>query len=191
MKTLEQLSLLEHADLLGRYRYVELRLFGLCGRRCVELEGAARRWCSGAARAHAWRARCLEELAPISIGLPDVASITLPAGPAQQVALERLEAAEAAVFLAALVDTWYPAMAGAYRERLVRCHRAADAPLHRVLQRVVGDLGVVRSEGAEVTGEIDLGTFGQDLESLLSDAGGPFGPLTRSDVSMGGAQSLP
>lgn len=191
MKPGEQLSLLEHADLLGRYRYLELRLFGLCGKRCVELEGAARRWCSGAARAHAWRARCLEELAPISVGLPDVASGTVPAGPAQQAALEQLEAAEPAAFLSALVNPWYPAMERAYQERLARCHRAADAPLRRVLQRVVADLDAVRSEGVELAGGAEVGTFGHGIETLLSDAGGPFGPLTRSDTSGAGAQPLP
>ncbi|MDA8297850.1 MAG: hypothetical protein M0004_14935 [Actinomycetota bacterium] len=191
MKPGEQLSLLEHADLLGRYRYLELRLFELCGKRCVELEGSARRWASGAARAHAWRARCLEELAPISVGLPDVSSTTAPAGPAQQTALERLEAAEPAVFLSALVNPWYLAMERAYRERLARCHRAADAPLRRVLQRVLADLGAVRDEGLELARSVEVGTFGHDLESLFAESGGPFGPLTRSDASRVGAQPLP
>ncbi|MDA8287817.1 MAG: hypothetical protein M0014_05050 [Actinomycetota bacterium] len=186
-----QLSLLEHADLLGRYRYFELSLFGLCGERCLELEGAARRWCSAAARAHAWRAQCFEALAPVSVGLPNAASSTAPAGPAQLAALEHLAGAQPAMFLSGLVNACYPAMAHAYGERLVSCHPASDAPLRRVLQRVIADLNAVRTEGAELAGGDEVDTFGHRLATHFAESGGPFGPLTRNDAPSVTAQALP
>ena len=183
------LSLLDSADHLGRCRYVELACFELLGRSAASPRHRdAATYLSGASLAHAWRGGLLEELLPVSAGLPDAAACTSSPGPALDGALALLEGAEdGAVLTAALTGALYPVMAAGYRERLARCAPAPDAALARALGRVLADLDAVASDWTRLLATLGraAGVAGGSalalrLEVALGGAGGVFGPLGRA-----------
>ena len=131
----EPLSLAESADLLGRYRFVELECFAQLGERAARCERPeVARYLSGAARAHAWRAGLLEALLPVSVGLPAAAELTVSPHPALGSALQELVAAEDDSLVEGLLTVLYPAMLAAYRAHLERCSPFSDPPVRRTLR---------------------------------------------------------
>lgn len=174
------LTLHESADLLGRYRYVELAAFSVLGRRatsCAVPDAAT--YLSGASLAHAWRARLVEERLPVSAGLPGVAECTRSPSTQLDGALELLVDAGDAEVIDGLLGALYPAMAAAYLERLSIVSSASDPPIARLLGRLLADLDALRRDGAESAALLPVPAPGtrRGLGELLGAGGGPFGPL--------------
>ncbi len=173
------LTLRESVDLLGRYRYVELALFRALGERSVAVaHPATARYLSAASGAHGWRARTIESLLPVSVGLPGTEECTRSPSAHLDAAVSLLVAPgpDAAV-LGALVEVLYPAMLDAYRERLGVASPAADGPLTRALERCIGDLVTVLEEGRSLRGAEGSTALSAEVAALLDRSGGPFGPL--------------
>jgi hypothetical protein len=178
------LTLLESADLLGRYRYVELEAFALLGARASSTsEPAVAGFLAGASLAHGWRAGLIEERLPVSVGLPGAAACTRAPSPEVDAALAAIVAAgDDAEVLDGLLGGLYPAMGAGYAERLAVASPAPDPPVQRLLGRVLADLDAVRRDGAEIAGMLPWPTAGRRraVEELLGRGGGAFGPLARA-----------
>lgn len=172
------LTLLELADLLGRYRFVELGLFSIIGE-AVVVDHDARRSVlfSQASHAHGYRAALIEQRLPVSVGLPGVVESTRPPSDGHVEMLEELRALRSEVLIGHLARVWYPAMADAYAAHLNRCGEASDGPIRRMLGRVICDLqasiSLVRTIDDETICTIDEA----GLRSGLAGVGGPFGTL--------------
>ncbi len=175
------LSLLESADFLGRCRYVELQAFSLLGRRAAGCgDPAVAGYAAGASLAHGWRARQLEELLPVSTGLPRAAELTRSPCASTDEALELAAGGgEDAELLDAFLGAIYPSMAAGYAGRLAAASPAADPPVVRALQRVLADLDGVRREGALVAGGLPAPSprRRRAVEEALGRSGGVFGPI--------------
>lgn len=169
------------ADLLGRERYVELGCFRALGERALHAgDASVMVVLSAAARSHAWRAKQLEELLPVSLGLPGADESTRSPGEAidAAIALIATESDDAEV-ARALSRVLYPAMLASFREHLVSGEDAADRPASAVLGRVISDLEARLDDLSDV---VDVGEgllFGTSarLADLLEGALGPFGAL--------------
>lgn len=170
-------SLLETADLLGRYRYVELECFAILGARAsVAEDEVATVDLAGAARAHAWRAVELEGRLPVSVGLPGVLEATRSPGPDLDDALGALaDESDDAALLGALVGVLYPAMATAYDSHLATLHELSDPPVERALRRVASDLAATQA-ALDRWRAVPEAALGDVVRSRISAAGGPFGP---------------
>jgi hypothetical protein len=175
------LTLLESADFTGRCRYVELALFAALGgivTRC-ELPTTAN-FLAGAARAHGFRARLLEEQLPVSLGLPGIEESTRSPQQGFDAAVTALVApGPDGALRAALLEVVYPAMLAGYEDRLAHAAVAADAPLLRTLRRVVGDLDATRREGLLLGDEVG-DDRSNEVAARLKEAGGAFGPIRRA-----------
>jgi len=164
------LNLHDSAVQLGGLRAIELASFERLGARAVrDGDDAEARWCASASLAHAWRAGLLEDLLPVSAGLPSADDLTvLPAGPLAE-ALDRalpavppgaddtadrvLQAGGSqpdggCALVADLVEGLYPALSAVYEHRIATAGAAADGPLVRTLTRVSSDLREVTARGA-------------------------------------------
>ena len=167
------------ADLIGKERYVELACFKGLGERSLQVrEADVVLFLASAAQSHAWRARQLEELLPVSLGLPGVDEATTSPGPITDDAIA-LACADGSgeEILQAIGRVLYPQMLSAYRAHLVTCSPAAELPTVLVLQRVIADLECRLDDLHEVL-EIDEGLLpsrASALSSLLERVGGPFG----------------
>ncbi len=174
------LTLLESADLLGRYRYVELSLFSALGRRALSCEPQLAVYLSGASLAHSWRAGEVESRLPVSVGLPGVVALTRSPAPEIDEAVEVLvgEGAGSDV-LDALLGAFYPAMESAYEERAAAASPVADAPVLRLLARLRADLAALRREGSLVSSRLGAPgpTRREEVDALLAVPGGAFGAL--------------
>jgi len=172
------LSLAESADLLGRYRYVELALFHALGARATSAaEPAVVLYLAGAARAHAWRARIIEERLPVSLGLPGTEASTRSPGASLDAAVALLVApAPDGELVHALVDVLYPAMTASYTAHLGLARPVSDAPVVRALGRVLVDLDVIRREGLPLVPGAPDGALAAEVRSRIEVLGGPFGP---------------
>ena len=173
------LSLTESADLLGRYRYAELSLFHALGRRATTaIDPAAVTYLAGAARAHAWRARLVEERLPVSLGLPGTEASTRSPGAPFDEMVELLGApGPDEALLSSVVLVLYPAMTASYQAHLAVTRPAPDPPVARMLGRVLGDLDVVRREGETLLAKRTDSSQAEHVKGLLSRLGGPFGAL--------------
>jgi hypothetical protein len=171
----------ETADLVGRERYAELSFFSVLGERASAAEvPSVMVVLAGAAQGHAWRAKVLEELLPVSLGLPGVEDATRSPGPEFEEAAARLTREGADVALAeALAKVLYPAMLSAYRAHLVSCSEIADPPVMLALRRVIADLESQSDELYAVVGADDGPSRGSaaDVQRLLERLGGPFGQI--------------
>jgi hypothetical protein len=129
------LQLVEQAAVAGGLRYVELALFARLGRAAPELGAAALTvWASSASMRAAWRAEALEELLPVSVGLPTGEACTVPPGPMTAALVNEAETA------AGWAADVYEVLLAAYGIRLSNLSAAADPPFERVLTRLVADL---------------------------------------------------
>ncbi|MCU1493911.1 MAG: hypothetical protein JWO62_1675 [Acidimicrobiaceae bacterium] len=174
------LTLLESADLLGRYRYVELAAFVALGKRAAHCsEPTAAAYLAGASLAHGWRAHLVEERLPVSVGLPTAADCTRSPSPELDSALVALTGGEDVEVLDGLLGALYPAMAAGYVERIAAASAAADPPIVRLLGRLLADLDAVRREGAGVAAllAVPTGATRHAVEELLGRGAGPFGTL--------------
>jgi hypothetical protein len=171
-------TLLESADLTGRARYVELALFAALGAQVTRAEDpAVAVYLAGAARAHGFRARLLEELLPVSLGLPGVEESTRSPHPALDGAVAALIAdGPDRALVATLVGLVYPLMLAAYDARREAAAPAADAPLLRTFRRLRDDLEATRHEGIGLADEV-ADARAEEVGRLLKEAGGPFGVL--------------
>jgi hypothetical protein len=174
-------TIAETADLVGRERYTEITLFGALGARaCAAVAPGVMVVLAGAAQGHAWRAKVLEELLPVSLGLPGVDEATRSAGPEFDEAVARLTSEGDDVTLAeAVAKVLYPAMLGAYRAHLIGCSEIADPPVMLALRRVIADLESQSDELYAVVGADDgpLRGGAADVQRLLDSLGGPFGQI--------------
>lgn len=175
------LTLLESADLLGRYRYVELAAFAALGERARSCSDPALAcYLAGASLAHGWRARQVEERMPVSVGLLDVAACTRSPSPEVDEALALLAGpGDDADVLDGLLGALYPAMDEGYALRAVAASPACDPPVVRLIGRLRCDLDAVRREGLAIAGRSGPARPGRrtDVGALLARAGGAFGPL--------------
>jgi hypothetical protein len=174
-------TIFETADLVGRERYAELSLFGALGQRlsAASVPGVTV-VLDSAAQGHAWRAKVLEELLPVSLGLPGVDEATRSAGREFDEAVARLTSETDDVTLAeAVAKVFYPAMLGAYRAHLIGCSEIADPPVMLALRRVIADLEAQSDELYAVVGADDGPPRGgaADIQRLLDSLGGPFGRI--------------
>lgn len=166
------MNILESAKTIGALRAVELACFERLGERAPLLSPpSCARWAAAASLAHAWRASQLEELLPVSVGLPSLDEVTvLPDGPLgaeldltlpalgdavrlagdarpSESAGEAAEAGDARAFVAELSSRLYGQLLAEYSRRLEVSSPASDGAVLRTLGRVVADLEVVRAEG--------------------------------------------
>jgi hypothetical protein len=173
-------SLLETADFIGRTRHVELACFSVLGRRAISsTETSVAIFLAGSARAHAWRAVQLEELLPVSLGLPGVEAATRSPGQAIDDAIAALEhEPNDASVVDALGAVLYPAMLVEYRSRIASAHLAADRPLVRTLRRATGDLEAVADELYELRPDLNAtAPLAASLAETLSSSGGILGSV--------------
>jgi len=174
------LTLLESADLLGRWRYVELAAFAQLGRRASECATPAlSAYLAGASRAHGWRAVLVEELLPVSAGLPGPESWTQAPSREIDEAFVAVVGGDDAEVLDALLGAVYPSMAAGYAERLAVVSRAADPPVVRAVGRLLADLDTIRRDGALLAGDLPPASSARRrrIEELVSRGGGVFGPI--------------
>jgi hypothetical protein len=137
------------AGVIGGLREVELALFGWLGRSapsCSSPEEVV--WASAASLRAAWRARELETLLPVSVGLVPDAAVSCLSSAATGSLTSLMSTVEeraggsggADESLPETAAALYEVLAGVYDFRLDRLSRAADGPLERVLCRVATDL---------------------------------------------------
>jgi hypothetical protein len=174
-------TIVETADLVGRERYAELALFRALGERTLRAsEAAVMVVLSGAAEGHAWRAKVLEELLPVSLGLPGVEQATHSPGPEFDAGVARLTGEANDVSLAeALAGIFYPAMLAADRAHLVSCSAISEAPVVLALRRVIADLEAQSDELYALVGSDEGPPRGSAaaVAELLDSLGGPFGRI--------------
>jgi hypothetical protein len=169
------------ADLVGRERYAELTLFGALGNRVLRsTEPGVMVVLAGAAQGHAWRAKVLEELLPVSLGLAGVDAATRTPGAEFDGIIERLSSEpDDAILAEAVAKVVYPAMLAAYRAHLTGCSEISDPPVMLALRRVIADLESQSDELFAVVGADEgppRGSAAEVLE-LLDRLGGPFGQI--------------
>ena len=162
------MNLHESSRRLGSLRAVELACFRALGGRAPGLEPpSCARWAASASRAHAWRASILEELLPVSPGLPGLDELTaLPGGLlGEELARclpDRVETGAAPApgagglgrppddgrrLLGDLCGGLYPHLMAEYVRHLEKCTLAADGAVVRTIGRAVADLETIRAEG--------------------------------------------
>jgi hypothetical protein len=184
------LTLLESADLVGRYRYVELLAYRVLGERAsccsdprilVFLESSS--------AAHGFRAGLFEARLPVSVGLPAAVECTHSPHPSVDRVFSLLvdnddDGAVAAVLLGEV----YPTMAAAFRRHLLAASPYSDPPIVRALDRALADLLSTCASGEQLG--LSLGGFPAEhalsIRAELDRAGGPYGPLRQTDPSSGG-----
>ncbi|HUY07241.1 MAG TPA: hypothetical protein VMU99_08285 [Acidimicrobiales bacterium] len=166
----------ELADLLGRYRFVELTLFGITGRGVASSGDASLAvQLSAASHAHAYRAELIERRLLVSDGLNDASRSTRTPSEEHEILFEaigKLDGEELGVMLA---FAWYPAMLAAYTERLETCDRASEGPIRLMLSRLVFDLGTTVKN---LSDPCDPSRFASGIlatQGRIVDVGGPFG----------------
>ena len=174
-------SILDSAQLIGHERYVEISCFRALGVRALGAsDPSVLVALAAAARGHAWRARELEDLLPVSLGLPDVDGSTRPPGEKMDDAISLLAAEpDDAEVARALARVLYPAMLASYRAHLVSGSDAADRHLSTVLRRVISDLEARVDDLSDVVA-LDDGPFVGTcslLAELVENSSGPFGSL--------------
>jgi hypothetical protein len=174
-------TITQAADLVGRERYAELTLFGALGDRVLRSTNpVVMVVLSGAAQGHAWRAKVLEELLPVSLGLPGVEEATKSPGAELDSAVARLTGEADDVRLAeALAKVLYPAMLAAYRAHLIGCSEISEPPARLALGRVIADLESQADEFYALVGADEGPPRGSaaDVLDLLDRLGGPFGRI--------------
>lgn len=175
--------MLESADLLGRYRYVELAAFAAIGARVTSSTAPdVARYLAAASLAHGWRARTIEARLPVSIGLPGTDALTRSPSPQIDAVLALVvEPGPDPAVVDGLVRGLYPAMAAAYRERISVGSPVADGPVVRALARIVADLDTVTAEGLALLGNRKGDGRTERVFGALRESGGPFGPLVEAD----------
>ena len=170
------LALIEQAELLGRYRYVELSCFARLGARALAVEEASLcSYLSGASAAHGYRARLLEEHLPFSVGLPGPAELTRSPGAAFDHALSALIEAGDDELVSGLVQVLYVSMAASYRVHRQSGSVYGDPALSRSLGRVLFDLEQVIEAGSAFCARKALPRPAAALEKALIGLGGAFG----------------
>ena len=174
------LTLIEVADLTGRYRYVELALFSRLGASASACERADLAvYLSGASLAHAWRAALAESVLPISADLAERDWTRTPGGAFDE-ALDVLCAPGDDELFDATVGVVYPAMAAAYESHLRIASEVSDGPLRRVLRRAIADLNAVISEAAPLGPARGDSGRARQVAELFGSIPGPFGELAVS-----------
>lgn len=178
------LALIEQAELLGRYRYVELSCFAHLGERALAVKDALLcSYLSGASAAHGYRAAQLEEHLPVSVGLPGPAELTRSPGAAFDQALSALTEAGDDELASGLVRVLYVSMAASYRAHRQSSSSYGDPALSRSLGRVLFDLEQVIEAGSSFCSEKALPGPAIVLEKALIGLGGAFGQRRAGGVS--------
>ena len=170
------LAIDELAEVLGRYRFIELALFTVSGRAAhKDGDPALCRVLSEASHAHAYRASLIERRLPVSIGLAHASEATRSPGPAHDALIERLASVDLEPLVDELGTLWYPSMLDTYQEHLKICAVAADGPIQRMLGRIVYDLEVSLGQIARFVRDGIDPTGHSEAIVYLGKIGGPFG----------------
>ncbi|MGA3214148.1 MAG: hypothetical protein ABSD97_00470 [Acidimicrobiales bacterium] len=168
------MNLLESSRHLGALRAVELTCFRRLGERAPRLAPpSCARWAAAASLAHAWRASLLEDLLPLSPGLPGPAELTvlpedllgdelaraLPeqgddAFPGMAAGFCDSPSDNASQLVADLAGGLYPVLLARYRLRLQLSSPAADGAVVRTIGRAVADLEAVQAEGVALSSRL-------------------------------------
>ncbi len=168
----------EMADLLGRYRYVELAFFAIAGRGVLRSsEAALAVHLSHASHAHAYRAELIERRLLVSDGLEHAPESTRAPSTEHERLFESYDQLSAKELAAVLALAWYPAMLDAYRSRLVNCDRASEGPIRLMLSRVIFDLEATMMI---LAGAFDHSPFASQMDGVrgaIAGVGGAFGTL--------------
>lgn len=170
------LTIFELADRLGRYRFIELALFGIVGESARRADDAS--LCvalSEASHAHAYRADLVERRLLVSVGLPNVTESTRSPSHQHSELLTSLGEIDPVELVRHLSSVWYPMMVDAYQVHLNDCADTSNGPTRRMLGRIAYDLDVSQAEiGRHVRDGGDA--FEVDSARHAIDAiGGPFG----------------
>ena len=169
----------EMADLLGRYRYVELVLFAITGRGVLRSgEAALAVQLSAVSHAHAYRAELIERRLLVSDGLDHAPESTKTPSAEHENLFEILEQLSAEELTATLAFAWYPAMLDAYQHRLARCDKASEGPIRLMLSRMNFDLEAIITNLSDVC---DSSRFVSEVTAMkghIVDVNGPFGTLS-------------
>jgi len=167
------LNILDSARHLGGLRAVELTCFRRLGGRAARLSPAScARWAASASLAHAWRASLLEDLLPVSVGLPGLDELTIvPPGTIADELARVLPVSDQGLLdfddssgsqgrdsapdnglplVAGLCDRLYPLLLADYKLRVERASPAADGAIVRMVRRAASDLEIVLAEGAAI-----------------------------------------
>lgn len=154
------MNLLESATELGRLRAAEIACFECLGALAPRLRPAPfALFAASASRAHAWRAALVEELLPVSDGLPSAAELTvaggllseglgLLAGMGRDPSASGGPTADGARVVSLVLERLYPELVAAYGSLLARCRPVSDGAVARNLRRALSDLEAVSGEGA-------------------------------------------
>lgn len=166
----------EMADLLGRYRFVELELFAIAGQGVLRSSepGLAVKL-SGASHAHAYRAELIERRLLVSDGLAHAADSTRAPSTDHQALFASLGQLPGEELALMLVLAWYPAMLSAYQERLASCDRVSEGPIRLMLSRVIFDLEATIAELSKVCNSPHLASEVVLTKGHIIGVGGPFG----------------
>lgn len=174
----QPLELTGLASVLGRYRYVELSLFHVLGKRAlITADPACCVYLSGSSRSHAYRAELIEARLPVSVGLPDAVASTVSPSAAIDTLLSSVADGDDDAVLSKLLGGWYPAMRAGYSAHLQAATSPSDAPFSRLLRRVLGDLDDRIEEGVAVVRHGHRIFDDSQTARALEECGGPFGTL--------------
>jgi len=132
---------------------------------------------SGISHSHAYRASLIEGRLPVSVGLSDIATCTRTPSAGVDALLANIATAPEAELLGLLMAGWYPAMLSSYQQHPAGASSPSDAPISRMLQRIISDLEHRIDEGRLLAGALDHSLDTNALATSLTACGGPFGTL--------------
>lgn len=139
------LGLGESARVVGGLAYVEQEAHRALG--AISATGSLAPplsvWAANSALAHAWRAGQLQELLPVSVGLPGGRELVSSPGALTTAWLAELPECleDPSEQGRRNLEAWYDQLAAGYAHRLAHPHPSADGPLRRVFRRLLADLG--------------------------------------------------
>ncbi len=166
----------ELADLLGRYRYVELTLFVITGQAVSRSTVATLAvQLSAMSHAHAYRCELVEGRLLVSDGLDHAPESTRSPSAEHEILFESLGKLTCEELIVSLGHAWYPAMLDSYRDRLASCELASEGPVRLMLSRMIFDL---ESTITELSHVCDFSRFASEAaitRARIADVQGPFG----------------
>jgi hypothetical protein len=181
------LSLVESADLVGRYRHVELALFTRLGGRAPQChDDALAVYCQSASLAHGEHLVLVEALLPNGPVLSERDWSRSPGEPLEEALVVVFAEGDDEEFIDSLVGALYPMMTYAYDRHLKETNELADGAMRRTLRRLVSDTRGLIEEARHAGVALRNGTRARRVRQLLA-TGGPFGALRPEDGTPGQA----
>jgi len=179
--------LTESAEIIGKFRYVELQFFSFLGKQSQIVETPRLSvFLFSASRAHGWRSQQLFDLLPVSLGLPGAEELTVgPTSDFDNVIRKLGDLQSDGLLLGILATELYPTLLSCYQERLNNCLDPADAALRRILYRIIGDLQSVADEASKLRSAFGWDTGFESYGSKEENGKGTIVTLLRQFLSIG------